>query len=265
MSKFHEINEKKHIFDFSRITGITSVNIDSISGKWDNSDLTRWTHELFDPVFGDKIIDSVLRKIDIISENDWKKHLIVNGQIDNIIGFVTPDGIVHLPSNSSFHTAVHETLHKISDIKALMNKEKYIDSKGDERRITGIREFYPDGLDTNMMNETLTEYLTSKYTDNQIFMGSMYDPKNVDYWKRIDDTLFNLYGDSNILLKCYISNDIEFLKKYFDKYIYKNSYVDFASYMSEYYKKDNNKKMNKLITKLENNINQYNIFKSKNM
>lgn len=252
MNKFHEI---KHDFDYNLVSNKTNINIniDSINGKWTMNDLSNWVHQMFDGVYGKRILDGVLKNIVIIDESKWKEHLIREGQPEYVIGFVDENGINYIPSNESFHTAVHEILHKISNIRAEYSDEHYKDSDNNIRRITGIREFYKNGFDSNMINEILTEYLTSKYTDGKIYAGSIYGAENCEYFRRIDDCLYRLYGDNDILLQCYISNNTNYLKELFDKYIYKNSYYEFAFSLDSYYKKDSSLKLDKIVRKLEKN------------
>lgn len=250
-----EVNGKK--YNYSEFTQFSNRDVTALLGKATTSDITNWNkeglrnilHTTFDSTYGYDVIErEVVDKIQIVDANDWKNVLRERGLRENTLGFVDGNNVQYLPSNANMHTAVHESLHKVSELSG----KKVYDHQGNIYKVTGIREFYTDGFNSTWANETLTEYLASKYSDGKIY-GSMYGESNVVLWDRIDGAIAKV-DDKDLLGISYFNNDTSFIRNFFDKYAYENAYYDFIRSLPNYYMKEHNDTLNKIVTQLEKNV-----------
>ncbi len=218
--------------------------------NWTPSDLANLLHKNFDNFFGRDVVDSVVKTIHNIDSVEWPSFLKSRGLGDNILGFVDGANELYLPSNANMHTAFHESLHKFSELTG-----KHIEYNGEMYKVTGIREIFSDGTNTNWANETLTEHLASKYYDGKKYQ-SMYGINNIDLWDRLDETMSKIYGsDSNTLLRIYLENDTSFLRNYFDNYAKGATYDQFASFLLDsHWKKSSYEGASNIISNIEKSI-----------
>ena len=225
---------------------VTIRIVDSTSDIADPDMMSKWAHDLFDGVFGAERVENALNTIKYYDKEDWKRFLEIKyyeegkeedkkqkwykSYVNSLVGLVDSDGIIHMRKESSIHTVVHELMHLFSEIKAREMGLSMINGQGETRKVTGIREYFPDGKHTTYANETLTEYLTAKYTDGKYLKWSIYRVESTMAWETIDDAITEQYGSkaSNYLLNCYMNNDTASLKEYFESHAYENAYYDFA-------------------------------------
>ena len=214
---------------------LPSATMEDYHTRWSKRELQSWAHENFDGYFGSDSIDRVMQKVNKVSDDYWPTLLAERGLRDTTTGFVDRDHNLYLPESSNMHTAYHELFHQLSEIYAVENNIKFVDSNGNYRKVTGIRRFYSDGFDSNLANETLTEYLSSKYTDGKLY-NSMYDVGNAQLWARIDDAMIEVYGQegSNILINAYMTNDTTQIEQFFNNYSTNGSYDDFIRSLKYY-------------------------------
>lgn len=221
-----------------------------INDLWSPQKLKETFHNILDTKFGSNYIDNVVDTIRIIDSNNWQEFLKRRGLSDNIVGFVDKDSITYLPSNANMHTAVHEGLHKFSEWQGL----QVIDAYGNRRKLTGIREHYQDGQTSTFANETMTEYLSSKYYDNKIYQ-SMYGDLGPRLWERLDNAIEKKYGTNDLLLDSYLSNDTSSLRNIFNEYAYQGAYDDFALTLNSWYSSSGSETLNSIIGQIEKNMN----------
>lgn len=201
------------------------------SPSWTPSQLATTLHNTFDSKYGPSYVDSVLDSIHIVNQAEWKYVCAQQGLPDGILGFVDRYGEEYIPSNSNMHTASHESLHKFSEYKNL----SVVDAQGNSKKVTGIREFYQDGRNSTIANESLTDYLASKI-DNQKLYDSVYNIDNVKLWNRIDETITKETQDSLALLNVYLENNTNYLRDFFNRHAFDGAYDTFALSMQEWYK-----------------------------
>lgn len=232
----HSILENTSVaFDDSDISALLAdANVMDYNNRWRKRDLSSWAHFNFDGMFGYTAIENVMSKVHKVADSYWETFLRGRGCASGTLGFVDGTGNLYLPESANPHTAFHELFHSLSEIIGRQNGIKHYDVDGGEHKVTGIREFYKDGLVTTWANETLTEYLSSKYTDRRIY-SSVYGVDNVRLWERLDNAIVSAYGESssNLLLKSYLTNDTSAIRTFFDTYG-KNSYDTFVRTMESF-------------------------------
>ena len=229
---------------------LSDAQVSDYGIRWSKRQLEIWAHQNFDGVFGVSEINKMMDKINKVSDDYWPEFLKSRGLSETTLGFVDRNSDLYLPQSASEHSAFHELFHQLSEINGNTNGLKYTDANGNLRKITGIREFYADGLDSNLANESLTEYLSSKYTDGKIY-NSIYDASNARSWERIDTAMKEVYGEagSNMLLNSYITNDTSNLRNFFSTYSPNFSYDDFVRSMKPYYVKE----LDNIVSEIEKN------------
>ena len=219
--------------------------------NWRKRDLTSWAHQNFDSVFGSEQIDALLERVTKVDDKYWPKLLEERELPETILGFVDKDGMLYLPQKANEHSAFHEFFHLVSETNGINSGNKYTDANGNLHKITGIREYYTDGFNTTMANETLTDFLASKYSDGKIY-DSIYLKENVRLWSRLDDAMTTAYGQegADLLLKSYVNNDTSAIRNFFDTYSTAGSYDDFARKLGSFELKN----LDSLVSNIEKNV-----------
>src|SRR5699024_10403080 len=124
-------------------------------------------------------------------------------------------------------------------------------SKGTEIQASGIIELYSDGTNNILSNECLTDYLASKYYDQKIYYYN-YDDVGIRLWERIDNALYELYGENDILLDSYLNNDPDTIRSIFDRYVYDGAYTELSKELGRFF---GNSKISGLVSQFEKAIN----------
>jgi len=229
--------------------------------QWSKRDLNNWAHQNFDSVYGEEQIENMMKRINKVSDDYWPKLLRERALPETTVGFVDKNSNLYLPQSANVHTAYHELFHQLSELNGNNSGMKYTDANGNLRKITGIREFYQDGFDSTWANETLTDFLASKYSDGKIY-ESVYGKENVKLWSRVDDAMTSVYGEagSRLLINSYVSNDTTNIRQFFDSYSKKGTYDDFVRKMAKF----DSKALEDIVSSIEKNAyKQNNSFASK--
>ena len=221
----------------------------------DMRSIREYSHSMYDSYFGFDTVEKVLKEINIIDDKDWinvcKKHGL-NGS--NIRGFVSSNHEVYIPTSASNHEVNHELLHRFSEI--YNSTSQYTDAFGNSHKITGVRQYYSDGANSDFANEALTEFLDSKYSDG-ILYSSIYGTENVQLWSRIDDAIRKSSGfENDLLFNSYIYNNTNNIRSFFEKYSHLGSYDEFVKSFNVF---GPTTEMNKIVAEIEKNV-----FKSNN-
>ncbi len=191
---------------------ISEAGLNDYTQPFDFNELSLTLHNEFDSVIGASNLDSILSSMNIVPEDQWQNVLAQHNLSGNVAGFVDHDSHLFLPASANLHTAIHENLHKISEVSG-----KKILYNGSQYKVTGIREFLSNGMNTDFANEVLTEYLSSKISDRKIY-NSVYGKFGVKVWEKVDQLLDIVYGNNNYLLSSYASNNVSFLRSFIDSY-----------------------------------------------
>lgn len=194
-------------------------------------------------------IDDVISKVNIIDYNEWSNFIKDRGLNENVLGFVDSSSEqLYFHSKANMHTVIHELFHKF----AMWRDLKTTTPSGKTITVTGIKEFFPDGTNSIRANESLTEYLSSKYYDQKIYYYG-YGDEGTRLWERIDNALYNKYGENDILLDSYLNNDSYTIRYYFDSYVHDGAYDELVSKMGSNSIKL--KDIKELVSEFEKNIN----------
>ena len=221
---------------------------------WSKDKLRDTLHTIFDKYFEAEKIDEIIDDINIIPKDEWRN--FVRGRDDininmkeGLNGFVDYYHNVYLPSDASQHTATHELFHRISELF----DRKTTDGFGFIKKVSGIREFFTDGTNSDWANEVLTEYLTSKYTDGLLY-DSLYDIDNVLLWSRIDEAIsqskFSEYGD--VLLNGYVCNNTSQIREFFDQYAFPGAYDQFVKCLQTWW--ESSKDLDNIVSAIEMSV-----------
>ena len=197
--------------------------------------------------FKKSYIDSIVDDVNIIDANEWEEFVKKRGHSSDVRGFVDKNHNVYYPSNASMHTVIHELFHKFSELRNLTVKT----SEGTKRIVSGILEFYPDGINNILSNECLTDYLASKHYDQKIYSYN-YDDVGIRLWERIDNALYERYGENDILLDSYLNNDPDTIRSIFDRYVYDGAYTELSKRLGHFF---GNSKISGLVSQFEKAIN----------
>lgn len=240
------------IFDKDDISALLAkAEITDYHTQWGKRKLSSWAHSNFDGVFGSDQIDELFSRVYKVDDQYWGTLLKERGLPDNILGFVDRNSQLYLPQRANEHSAYHELFHQLSEINGRNSGMKIQTADGQLVKVTGIREYFSDGFNSTLANESLTDFLASKYGDGLLY-ESMYSIENVKYWNRIDDAITKIYGSENsdILLNAYLSNDTSAIRNFFDMYSTKGTYDDFIRKMVPY-KSD---AVEEIISSIEKNV-----------
>ncbi len=244
-------NEMNKKFNESDVTALLQdASISDLNNLWRKRDIAAFAHN-FDGVFGKEKIDLAIDRIHKVKDSDWPTFLKERGQVPTVLGFVDGNSNLYLPESANVHTAYHETFHLLSEING--NRTVF---NGQSYKVTGIREIYNDGITSTWANESLTDYLASKYSDGKIY-NSIYGKDCVKLWDRLDDAITEAYGSTNsdLLLNAYISNDTTQIRNFFNAYSTKGSYDDFVRTLEKTYSA---KYVEDIISSIEKNVNKSN-------
>ena len=230
---------------------LSSAELSDYRSKWSKRELSSWLHQNFDGIYGSSEIDNILQRINKVSDNYWPTLLKSMGLNEGILGFVDKNSNLYLPQQANKHSAYHEAFHQLSEINGYKSGLKVSDAQGNLHKITGIREYYQDGFNSTLANETLTDFLASKYSDGKIY-NSVYDASNVKLWSRLDDAMTEAYGESgaNLLLESYLSNDTSRIRNFFQTYSSKGTYDDFVRKMKYY----SSNELENMVSSIEKNV-----------
>ena len=212
---------------------MASADISDYYRTWSPQSLRDTFHNVLDRKFGYGYVDAIIDRINNIKDSDWQTLLKAHNLNSNIVGFVDRIGNLFLPQSASKHTATHEGLHKFSEWRNL----SYTDIYGKKHKATGIKQYYTDGRVTNIANETLTEYLASKIDDGK-FYSSMYDSSGNPIgrlWEQLDNAFYEKWGSNNILLDCYLDNDVNTLRSIFNENAYNGAWDNFVLELEKSY------------------------------
>ena len=245
-------NENNVIFNKDDISALLAkAEITDYHTQWGKRKLSSWAHSNFDGVFGSDQIEELFSRVYKVDDKYWGTLLKERGLPDNILGFVDRNSQLYLPQRANEHSAYHELFHQLSEINGRNSGMKIQTADGQLVKITGIREYFADGFNSTLANESLTDFLASKYGDGLLY-ESMYSIENVKYWNRIDDAITKIYGSENsdILLNAYLSNDTSAIRNFFDTYSTKGTYDDFIRKMVPY-KSD---AVEEIISSIEKNV-----------
>lgn len=259
-----ELEEEGVDIDYERLNEIAYLESLGITASMTKATLTDWTtavsqeeissalHSVFDGRFGEEYVDSVIDSINIIELSEWENFKSERNLGADVVGFVDENGDIYFPSNANMHTVIHEAFHKAS---TWQGNTWYNDQIGQHQIVTGIREVYQNEDGTyyynTLANETLTDYLASKYSDNKVYT-SRYDLDGTvnQMWEKLDELLYEKYGENTILLDAYLNNDPASLRKIFDEYAYDGAYDNFVIAIENL----NDSEANNIIDKIEKNI-----------
>ena len=214
---------------------------------WDAKRVKNVFYKALKGKFKKSYIDSIVDDVNIIDANEWVSFLAKRGHESTVRGFVDKNHSVYFPSNASMHEVIHELFHKFSEFKDLKIKT----SKGLEIKASGIIEFYSDDTNNILSNECLTDYLASKYYDQKIYYYN-YDDVGIRLWERIDNALYELYGENDILLDSYLNNDPDTIRSIFDRYVYDGAYTELSKELGRLF---GNSKITGLVSQFEKAIN----------
>lgn len=230
---------------------LSSAELSDYRSKWSKRELSSWLHQNFDGIYGSSEIDNILQRINKVSDNYWPTLLKSMGLNEGTLGFVDKNSNLYLPQQANKHSAYHEAFHQLSEINGYKSGLKVSDAQGNLHKITGIREYYQDGFNSTLANETLTDFLASKYSDGKIY-NSVYDASNVKLWSRLDDAMTEAYGDSgaNLLLESYLSNDTSKIRNFFQTYSSTGTYDDFVRKMKYY----SSNELENMVSSIEKNV-----------
>ena len=230
---------------------LSSAELSDYRSKWSKRELSSWLHQNFDGIYGSSEIDNILQRINKVSDNYWPTLLKSMGLNEGTLGFVDKNSNLYLPQQANKHSAYHEAFHQLSEINGYKSGLKVSDAQGNLHKITGIREYYQDGFNSTLANETLTDFLASKYSDGKIY-NSVYDASNVKLWSRLDDAMTEAYGESgaNLLLESYLSNDTSRIRNFFQTYSSKGTYDDFVRKMKYY----SSNELENMVSSIEKNV-----------
>lgn len=232
--------------------------------QWSIEDVSNFAHKNFDNIYGSQKVDEILSGIVID---------IPKNPNSNILGYVDTNHVVHLPVNVNEHASYHELMHRFSEINQENvritlpdNIKEVFKGNPDTIKISGITEYFDINgsfdLDlyknSSWVNETLTEYLSSRYSDNFVY-NSMYGPNNVYFWERIDNAMAQAKYDNN-LFNIYLNNDVNSLKKFFNIYSGENSYNDFRyNLWFSHFDTTSVQNIEAILKKIEKNTTKFNI------
>ena len=214
---------------------------------WDAKKVKNVFYKALKGKFKKSYIDSIVDDVNIIDANEWESFVKKRGHSSSVLGFVDKNHNVYFPSNSSMHNVIHELFHKFSEVR----NKKIKTSKGTEIQASGIIELYSDGTNNILSNECLTDYLASKYYDQKIYYYN-YDDVGIRLWERIDNALYELYGENDILLDSYLNNDPDTIRSIFDRYVYDGAYTELSKELGRFF---GNSKISGLVSQFEKAIN----------
>ena len=214
---------------------------------WDAKKVKNVFYKALEGKFKKSYIDSIVDDVNVIDANEWEEFVKKRGHSSDVRGLVDKNHNVYYPSNASMHTVIHELFHKFSELRNLTVKT----SEGTRRIVSGILEFYPDGINNILSNECLTDYLASKHYDQKIYSYN-YDDVGIRLWERIDNALYERYGENDILLDSCLNNDPDTIRSIFDRYVYDGAYTELSKRLGHFF---GNSKISGLVSQFEKAIN----------